>query len=70
MTNTDALTQPQDLLNVHKAATFLGVSVTTIRRWAQQKKLNGVKLGTRGDWRFTKEDLLKMMKGNNERERQ
>lgn len=63
MTKIDALIQPQDLLSVHKAATFLGVSVTTIRRWAQQKKLNGVKLGTRGDWRFTKEDLLKMMKG-------
>ncbi|MDQ3098305.1 MAG: helix-turn-helix domain-containing protein [bacterium] len=66
MTKVAVSTPPQDLLNVHKAADFLGVSVTSIRRWAQQGKLKGTKLGIRGDWRFTKEDLLKMMKGNHE----
>lgn len=54
----------QELLNVHKAASFLTVSVTTIRRWAQTGKITGVKVGIRGDWRFTKEDLLKMVKPN------
>jgi len=58
-----------ELLNVQQAARFLAVSVSTIRRWAQQKKLNGLKVGIRGDWRFTKVDLSKMMKGNNEKER-
>jgi excisionase family DNA binding protein len=52
------------LLNVHKAASFLTVSVTTIRRWAQSGKIVGIKVGIRGDWRFTKKDLLIMMKKN------
>jgi excisionase family DNA binding protein len=49
------------LLNVQKAASFLDVSANTIRRWAQLNKLNGVKIGSRGDWRFTKNDLLQMV---------
>ncbi len=52
------------LLNVQQAAKFLSVGVSTIRRWAQQKKLHGLKVGTRGDWRFSKKDLLKMVKSN------
>ncbi len=47
---------------VQQAAKFLGVSVKTIRRWAQQGSLKGKKVGLRGDWRFTKEDLEKMIK--------
>jgi len=50
------------LLNVQKAASFLDVSAHTIRRWAQLGKLKGVKIGSRGDWRFTKDDLLKMIR--------
>lgn len=50
------------LLNVQNAAAFLDVSVSTIRRWAQQGKLKGGKIGGRGDWRFTKDDLLKIVR--------
>ncbi len=49
------------LLNVQKAAAFLGVSTNTIRLWAQKDKLKGVKVGTRGDWRFSREELSKMI---------
>lgn len=52
----------EQLLNVQKAASFLDVSANTIRRWAQLKKLKGVKIGSRGDWRFTKNDLLQMIR--------
>jgi len=52
----------QELLNIQQAAKFLGVNIRTIRRWAQKRKVKGVKVGTRGDWRFTKEDLSKMVK--------
>lgn len=52
----------EQLLSVQKAATFLDVSANTIRRWAQYGKLKGVKIGTRGDWRFTKNDLLQMIR--------
>ena len=52
----------EQLLNVQQASLLLGVSLKSIRRWAQQKKIRGLKVGSRGDWRFTKEDLLKMVK--------
>lgn len=51
-----------DLLNVMQAAAFLNVSMSTIRRWSQGKDLVGVKVGIRGEWRFTKKELLKMIK--------
>jgi excisionase family DNA binding protein len=53
-----------ELLDVRQAATFLKISTSTIRRWAQSKELIGLKVGIRGDWRFTKEELLKMIKTN------
>ena len=49
------------LLTVSQAASFLGVHPNTIRRWAQCNQLKGRHLGTRGDWRFTKEALLETM---------
>jgi excisionase family DNA binding protein len=52
----------KQLLNVQKAASFLDISANTIRRWAQLGKLKGVKIGSRGDWRFTKIDLLQMIR--------
>lgn len=52
--------EPQ-LLDVHKAALFLGVHPNTIRRWATAGKLQGTRIGTRGDWRFTREALQQMM---------
>lgn len=50
----------RQLLSVKQAAIFLGVSVPTIRRWAQNNLLQGVKVGVRGDWRFTEENLSKL----------
>ncbi len=56
------------LLNVQQAAEFLSVNVGTIRRWARSKKLTGINVGIRGDWRFTKDDLLAMVKPNHKEE--
>lgn len=53
-----------ELYDVGQAAAFLKVSVSTIRRWAQSETLMGLKVGIRGDWRFTRDDLLKMVKRN------
>lgn len=47
---------------VSTAAEFLGVTAKTIRRWAQKNILPGLKVGPRGDWRFTDQDLLGMVK--------
>ncbi|MBA3788922.1 PAS domain S-box protein [Patescibacteria group bacterium] len=48
------------LLNVQRSAAFLGVNPATIRKWAKTNQLNGVKIGSRGDWRFTREALSKL----------
>jgi excisionase family DNA binding protein len=56
--------EPQ-LLNVQKAAAFLGIHPSTIRLWAKSGRLKAVKVGTRGDWRFTKEELSQMIKKDN-----
>lgn len=61
MTKKDQQNIEGQLINVQKAATFLDVNPNTIRKWAQSGKLKGVKIGTRGDWRFTKEILLAMI---------
>lgn len=47
---------------VQQAAKLLYVSPKTIRSWAQKKKLEGIKVGPRGDWRFTRKQLEKMIK--------
>jgi len=52
----------QTQFTVRGAADFLGVNIKTVRRWAQQNKMRGVKIGPRGDWRFSKADLLQMVK--------
>jgi PAS domain S-box-containing protein/excisionase family DNA binding protein len=48
-------------VDCQRAASYLGVSVKTIRRWAQDGKLHGKKVGSRGDWRFTHNELDKMI---------
>lgn len=50
------------VFNVQSAAKYLGVSPKTIRRWAQTGCLKGVKIGPRGDWRFTKKQLDELVK--------
>src|SRR5215831_4479331 len=50
-----------EFLSVHQAAAFLGVHPNTIRRWANQEQLPAKRIGTRGDWRFTKEALQQLM---------
>lgn len=59
------MNKEEQLLNVQQASQLLGISLKSIRRWAQQKKIRGLKVGSRGDWRFTKEDLLKVVKVSN-----
>lgn len=61
--SNENFTQTQ-LLNVQQAADYLGVHEGTIRRWAYAKRLKGSKMGERGDWRFTEEELMKILHVN------
>ena len=49
------------LFTIQQAAAFLSVNAGTIRRWALNKTLKGVKVGTRGDWRFKENELTKLI---------
>ncbi|HET8912676.1 MAG TPA: ATP-binding protein [Ktedonobacteraceae bacterium] len=48
--------EPQ-IINVQEAAEILGVSPTTIRRWAQERKIEGKQSRKSGEWLFTEEAL-------------
>ena len=48
-------------LSCQQAADYLGVSVKTIRRWAQSGILEGRKVGSRGDWRYMHKQLDRMV---------
>lgn len=52
----------QPFLTVKKVAQILKVTPKTIRKWAQDNILSGIKLGPRGDWRFTPRDIKNLIK--------
>jgi excisionase family DNA binding protein len=51
----------EKLYTIRQAAEFLGVNPGTIRRWALNKTLIGIKVGSRGDWRFKNRHLAKLI---------
>lgn len=55
------------LLRISEAAEMLGVNTETLRRWDNKHILNAVKLGTRGDRRYKREDLEKFIERKKKR---
>lgn len=54
----------QKLLRIREAATLLGVSVVTLRRWDNDGKLKAIKVSIRGDRRYKPEDIEKFVEQN------
>ena len=52
------------MLDVEKAADFLGVSTETIRILARQRRIPAAKVGRL--WRFSEEDLVKFVRSQYE----
>jgi len=52
------------LLTTSEAARMLYVHVNTIRRWQNQGLLKATRIGPRGDRRFYKEDIKRMLVPN------
>lgn len=50
-----------DLISIQEAAEMLGVHPETLRRWDRSGKLKAIKIGERGDRRFSKTDILKLL---------
>ena len=47
-----------DLLTVKEVAEVLRVSVLTIKRWGKRGKLPAIRINSRGDRRYKKEQVL------------
>lgn len=50
-----------DLLTVGEAADLLRVSPLTIKRWGKRGKLPAIRINSRGDRRYRKEQILWML---------
>lgn len=56
-----------DLLTVSEAAELLRVSPLTIKRWGKRGKLPAIRINSRGDRRYRKEQILWMLGINPDR---
>ena len=50
-----------DLLTVREVADILRVSPLTIKRWGKRGKLPAIRINSRGDRRYKKEDIQKFI---------
>jgi len=55
-----------DLLTPREVAEILRVSIITIKRWGKQGKLPAIRINARGDRRYRKEIVLKLLGIDNE----
>jgi DNA-binding transcriptional MerR regulator len=53
----------ENLLNIRSAAKHLGIHTTTLRKWEAQGKIMPVRIGTRGDRRYTIKQLNELLNG-------
>ena len=51
-----------ELLTIRQVSELLKVHIETLRRWDTNGKLKAVRIGDRGDRRYKKEDILKLIK--------
>lgn len=51
------------LLTLSQASELLQVHPNTLRAWDKKGYLKAVRIGTRGDRRFKKEDVMKIVEG-------
>lgn len=51
----------ETMLTVRQVADFLHVSICTVRRWSNNGTLNYYRVGSRGDRRYRKEDVLRFL---------
>jgi len=51
----------EPLMTCDEVATFLQVSIASVRRWSRCRSIKALKIGSRGDWRYRYEDVLKYL---------
>jgi len=50
-----------DLLTIREVATLLRVSSLTVKRWGKKGKLPAIRINSRGDRRYKKDVVLKLL---------
>src|SRR5256885_456712 len=55
------MSEPEELLNIQQAASFLKVSEASLRRWTNSGQLACLRVGRRRERRFRRADLLAFM---------
>lgn len=55
----------QKLLKIREAAEMLNVNPETLRRWDRDGRLVAIRLSKRGDRRYKKEDIIKLIASKN-----
>jgi len=61
----DKLKEMPDMLTLQQASDVLNVHPNTLRNWDNEGVLKAVRYGKRGDRRYRKEDILKILKQTN-----
>lgn len=59
--NKVALHDLPDLLTIREVAQLLRVSPLTIKRWGKRGKLPAIRINSRGDRRYKKEVVLRLL---------
>jgi len=52
-----------DLLLIGEVARMLRISELTVKRWEKSEKLIPLRINTRGDRRYKKEDVMRIVNG-------
>ncbi len=52
-----------DLLTLKEVSQLLRVSTLTLKRWGKSGKLPAIRINSRGDRRFKREEVLKILEG-------
>ncbi len=50
-------------MTAQEVAALLKVNLGSVRRWSRDGKLKGYRLGGNGDWRYTMDDVIAFVKG-------
>jgi len=61
LTTKVSLSDLPDLLTIREVANLLRVSPLTIKRWGKKNKLPAIRINSRGDRRYRKDVILKLL---------
>lgn len=64
--NKVSLSDLPDLLTIKEVASLLRVSPLTIKRWGKSGKLPAIRINSRGDRRYKKEVVMRLLGINEE----